>query len=490
MTDHTPGIDAALFFGAAPTATTPAQSARRGRGRLKAALVPACLVLAGCASAPLENVDLPTRAAIAAPITALPAMKTFPDFAPVPPQRSNRDIARDFLDLSFALESGRPLPRMSRFEGPITVHVEGNPPPTLIPDLDRVLTRLRREAGLDIRRVPGAQASVTVAPVPRAEIRRFLPKAACFVVPNVSGADEYRRARRGGTTSWSNLTRRERVTIFVPSDSAPQEIRDCLNEELAQAIGPLNDLYRLPDSIFNDDNVQSVLTGFDMLVLRAYYAPELRPGMTREEVAARLPPILSRLNPAGDSIPSRPLAATPRAWIEAIQTALGPGTDMTARRNAARSALAIAQRRGWHDHRLAFSHVALGRLTQATDPKFAERQFAAADAIYSRTPGTALHRAFTASQLAAAAISRGQGAEALRLLGPHLATAKRYQNAALLATLMMLKSEALALEGRAAEARAVRLDSLGWARYGFGEDRAVRARQREIAALSPLANKG
>ena len=63
-------------------------------------------------------------------------------------------------------------------------------------------------------------------------------------------------------------------------------MRDCLHEELAQALGPLNDLYHLPDSVFNDDNIHTVLTGFDMLILRAAYAPELRTGMTREQVEA------------------------------------------------------------------------------------------------------------------------------------------------------------------------------------------------------------
>ena len=75
---------------------------------------------------------------------------------------------------------------------------------------------------------------------------------------------------------------------------------------------------------------------------------------------------------------------------------------------------------------------------------------------------------------------------ALAMIAPHLATAERHQNAALLATLMMLRAEALALQGRVAEAEAVRLDSIGWARYGFGADWAVRAKLREIAALSPL----
>ena len=54
-----------------------------------------------------------------------------------------------------------------------------------------------------------------------------------------------------------------------------------------------------------------------------------------------------------------------------------------------------------------------------------------------------------------------------------------------LATLLLIRAEALALQGRVNEARRVRLDSIGWARYGFGPDWAVRAKLREIAALSP-----
>jgi hypothetical protein len=65
------------------------------------------------------------------------------------------------------------------------------------------------------------------------------------------------------------------VAVFIPSDVSPQEVRDCLHEEVAQALGPLNDLYRLPDSVFNDDNFHAVLTGFDMLILRTYYDAEL-----------------------------------------------------------------------------------------------------------------------------------------------------------------------------------------------------------------------
>jgi len=64
--------------------------------------------------------------------------------------------------------------------------------------------------------------------------------------------------------------------------------------------------------------------------------------------------------------------------------------------------------------------------------------------------------------------------------------AAAHENAILLATLMMFKAEALEMTGSGAEARMVRMDSLGWARYGFGADAIVRARLNEIASLNPL----
>ena len=429
--------------------------------------------------------DMPSRAATA-DVSSLPQIKSFSAPRPVPPMRSNVDIKRDFLELSFQLESGRRLQHFSRFEEPISIAVTGTPPPTLMPDLNRLVHRLRNEAGLDVARVSGKSANITIQAVSRAEIRRNLPKAACFVVPNISSLAQYRTARHTRATNWSLLTERKKLAIFLPNDASPQEVRDCLHEELAQALGPLNDLYRLPDSVFNDDNVHTVLTGFDMLILRAYYAPELRSGMTRAQVAERLPRILSRLNPAGDRRAPRYASSTPRRWIEAIQTALGPGARAAERREAALTAVRIAEAVGWQDHRRAFSHFALGRLSQSTDPEFAQDQFVTADQFYRRTPGSDLHRAYTASQLAAYAVSQGRGSDALMLISPHLATAERHENAALLATLMMLRAEALDLSGRTAEANAVRLDSLGWARYGFGADWAVRAKLREISALSPL----
>ncbi|MGX9354234.1 DUF2927 domain-containing protein [Roseobacteraceae bacterium S113] len=434
---------------------------------------------------PVTPGDTPSRAATFE--TTLPPMKSFTTPQPRATIKSNSEIARDFVDLSFRLESGRTLPRFSRFEGPITVKMTGQPTPAMGRDLTRLLHRMRTEAGLNItQRQDVTRANVTIEAVTREDIRRLLPQAACFVVPNVSSLKEYRDARRTQKLNWATIARRSHVAIFVPNDSSPQEVRDCLHEELAQSIGPLNDLYRLSDSVFNDDNVHTVLTGFDMMILRATYDPALAAGMSRREVMDRLPAILARINPAGERGAQARSAKTPRPWIEAVQTALGPGVRPAARRKAANEALEIAAAMGWNDHRHGFAHYAKGRILQATNPRKGRSEFEAAGQYFKARRDTELHQAYVASQLAAYALTENDPAEVLRLVTPAQAVAARYENAALLATLMLLRAEALDLSGRVSEANSVRMDSLGWARYGFGADWAVRAKMREIARLSPL----
>ncbi len=443
-------------------------------------LIFVALSLAACASAPAP--ETPTRR-VSLP-SSLPPMKTFASPRVTAPTRSNVTIAQDFLDLAFELESGRQLPVLTRFEGPITVRVTGKQPSSLGPDLARLLSRLRREAGISITRVAADQpASITVEVLPRTELQRYVPQAACFVVPRLSSWDEFRRNRRSAVVDWTTLQTRERMAIFLPGDVSPQETRDCLHEEMAQALGPLNDLYRLGDSVFNDDNFHTVLTGFDMLVLRTYYHPALSSGMTRAQVAARLPSILAQLNPRGNfnagSLPGR----TPRAWIDAIEEALGPKTSPSRRQAAARRAVSIARSQGWTDNRLAFSLFALGRLSLAGEADIALASFLQAGTIYNAREETRLQGAHVAMQLAAFALSASQSDAAIRLVDDSLAPVAKAENAALLATLLMIKAEALEQQGRDAEARAVRLDSLGWARYGFGSERAVRQRVSEISAL-------
>lgn len=445
----------------------------------------ALAALSACAPAQVQRFD--TRPVIAQ-ITP-PAMKVFANSAPPRSAHSNVDLTRDFLDLAFRLESGQPLPVFTRFEGPITVEVAGNAPATLAVDLRALLTRLRNEAGINISQVRQGQgnpnATITIAAVTRKEIQRALPLAACFVAPNVRTLKQYRATRRATQTNWTLQKSRRQITIFLPSDTSPQGVRDCLHEEVAQALGPLNDLYRLPSSVFNDDDAHTVLTHFDMLIMRAYYHPALRNGMTRAQVGTALPAIFSSINPAGRGQGRVALPDTPQAFARAIEAALGRNTAQSQRLKGARAAIAIATAQGWRDHRRAFAHYAYGRVLNASAPSDALAQYQQADRIYAQTPNTSLHRAHLAPRLAGYALSAGDARAALKLANTYIPVAHYHQNAALLAVLLRQKAQALSAMGRDTEARRVGLDSMGWARYGFGAGRSAHASLREISAIAP-----
>lgn len=446
------------------------------------ALSALALLLAACTQ------PVPETQRRASTDVALPAMKVFAAPIVQPTHEANPDLARDFLDLSFALESGRGLGQFTRFEGPVHLTLSGRVPPSVGPDLDKLVARLRSEAGIDISRGGGGESggggTITVEFLSRAALQAVVPNAACFVVPNVTSWADFRHARNARRIDWTGISQREQVSVFVPNDTSPQEMRDCLHEEIAQALGPLNDLYRLPDSVFNDDNFNTVLTGFDMMMLRLTYAPELHSGMSQAQVAAVLPRLLARINPNGFGAGSGPASDTPRAWIAALESALGGKSGSAQRYEAARRAVAMAQGLGWRDNRLAFSLFMLGRLSVNRDVTTAEQSFAEARALYQSIPGSAVHLAHVDMQLAAFALKNGHADQALTLVNDSLMPVAGSENAALLATLLMLKSEALAELGRISEARAVRLDSLGWARYGFGPEAEVRDRMSEIALLT------
>lgn len=420
-----------------------------------------------------------------------PAAQGFGPVATSATARPNAEIARDFLDLEFRMESGRALPNFTRFEGPITISLTGAVPSTATAEMSKVINRFRNEAGLPIGYATGSDnPSITIEFVPRAQMARVVPMAACFVVPRVQSWAQYKTQYHGPMVDWTTMTKREHVAIFVPSDAPQQEVRDCLNEETAQAMGPLNDLYHLPDSVFNDDNFNSVLTGFDMLMLRMHYAPELRNGMNEAEAAKYVPGLLARYNPRGaGGVPDFKQIA-PRSWVAAVEGSFGPRGNNRSREAAAEMMLSIALAQGWHDGRLAFSYYAKGRALANTNPAQAVAALSEAARIYRAIPGAQVHGAHVDMQLAAIALAAGQSEQAIAFADRAIPVVKRAENASLLATLMLIKAEALENTGKVAEAKALRLDSMSWARYGFGSDRNIRARMSEIASLGARGSRG
>ncbi len=396
--------------------------------------------------------------------------------------RSNAQIVQDFLDLAFSLESGGQVFGLLRYEGPVRVYLA---PGRLDPyrrDLADVVTRLRAEAGIDISvvRSPTA-AQIIIEGVPFREIQREAPGAACFVKAGETGWRDFRRKPDRARTRWTEQQQLSRAAIFIASDIPPQDIRSCLNEEIAQALGPANDLYRLADSVFNDDNTHVLLTSFDMTVLRALYDDGLRSGLTRGAVARRLPAILSRVNPRGEGAGRTGGVAEDALWngeIARALTRLNPASD---RLRAANRAVERGGRLQPVDHRLAVALMTRARLIKDSNPQQADNDYSRAYKILGRQVGsTNLRTAQAALHVALGALERRDIRTALDLSTRAIPVAQRHQDAILLSSLYGIQSRALQARGDLPASREARLKYLQWARFAYGDGRGRRLAQARV----------
>lgn len=403
--------------------------------------------------------------------------------------RSNLDLAEDFLDLTFALENGDILPSLLKYDGTVHVVLRSAGLSAYQPELTTLIKRLRSEAGIDIvQTTDPSKAQVHIHAVPRQTISRVFPGAACFIVPGVRSWNEFRSPRADpNVIMWSRQSSLTVTSIFVPADSTPQDTRDCLHEELGQALGPANDLYRIPDTVFNDDNFHSILTPFDMLMLRTLYDKSLSSGMSRAEVAVRLPSILSRINPPGRGQPASNRAPESRAWKGAIETALNRRKSRQTRIRAGERALSLASTMEPSDHRLGLTLLTLGRVQARTDPDTSAEFFSAAYKQFSAQLGPQdIRTTHVALHLALFALKDGRFEVALQLANRHIPSARNAENAVVLSGLLAIKAETLLASGDIGNARRARIESLAWARYAFGDsDGDIARAQAEIAAFNP-----
>ncbi|MGN5288141.1 DUF2927 domain-containing protein [Aeromonas sp. 11P] len=93
-----------------------------------------------------------------------------------------------------------------------------------------------------------------------------------------------------------------RATIIIPVDYSRAKGRflDCVVEEFTQVMGLPNDSDKVFPSIFNDNSIDSFLTGLDYVLLKMAYHPALKAGMSSDEVRAVLPLAIKGLRVKGE----------------------------------------------------------------------------------------------------------------------------------------------------------------------------------------------
>lgn len=253
------------------------------------------LLLAACAprTEPYKTAPLPDTDGY---LSAVPAGHTAYD---------NEGLSGIFLNLTYFNEGGSAHHGLSRFEGPVTVQMQGPGSAAYSGFLDMLLEQIRGETGIDISRGQGPN-SILVTFVPGEE---FLPYTTnqCFILFGQPTWREFLKEPRKyydlGRAAKGVLTK---AGVFIPDTIEPFKVRQCLVEEIVQMLGTSNDLFGLGPTMFNDDQAHYWPTKLDYLMLRVLYAPEIEPGMAPVAARAVARAVLDRINPEGHDAPALP----------------------------------------------------------------------------------------------------------------------------------------------------------------------------------------
>ena len=399
--------------------------------------------------------------------------------------RANGDIADEFMDFMFRNELGGETPFFSRFDGPISIRFVKPAPPLAQRDLKRLISRLKTEAGIDIRLgADETPVNIYIHRMPLRELQTIAPNAACFVVPNARDVKEFRAGWRSGKTQWRNVKTRKIASVFLPSDQSPQTERDCLHEEVAQALGPLNDLYRVPNTIFNDDNMHRVLTPYDMLILRMVYSPELQIGMTPIQVRTRLLTLLSRINPNGTGY-ARTAQSISLAFNDLIREGTSPSVSGRRRINAAKRAILYARDKNLGQQRIAFATLSHARASSRLDQQARINEYQHVLGIYNQTLGpNSIQVGKLSNEIAFLLFQLGLIQEASAFIPTIKTAAQKYENAELMFEVLHLEALIAHSQGATAQHKALVAQARGWGLYAYGNIAIVSRLEHQINQMA------
>lgn len=388
---------------------------------------------------------------------------------------SVESLVEDFVDLQFKTEWGSGHEQLLRWPGPVTVGMVGPELDAYRPDVADLLARLNQDAPtLDISLANAGPGDITIRTAPKSEMREIAETALCFFAPVALDWEGYKAANARGDGGWDGIRKLENITIFIPEHAAPHVFRICFVEEIMQALGPGNDLYRLEDSGFNDDEVHVAPTAFDFLMLRTLYHPSLRPGMSQPEARAAARKVLTNeLAKTGEASTRIPRKRTDHDQEYQLYHYFSDvRRDPDERRELLDLANEAAAKLDENDHRIgealrSEAYFASEREQSVRAVDFAER----AVAHFEQTlPEGSARLARSRADLGLFLLLNRQYDEAIDVLSaaePWLAAHGKEDD---LASSMRLRAIALAQVGEFDDAADAARDALAWAAFVYGAD--------------------
>ena len=383
-----------------------------------------------------------------------------------------RSLRNDFLELHFRTEWGAVHKRLLRWPDRVKIGLVGRELEAYRGDVAALVAQISAGApDLDLSLTPAGPGDITLRTAPRAEMAAVADTALCFFTPVGMDWPSYKAAEARGEGGWEGVEEISAVTIFIPEHSAPHVFRICFVEEIMQALGPGNDLYRLEDSGFNDDEVHVAPTAFDLFMLRLLYDPSVRPGMTEAEARRAVDAILRRLVDNEENDETRRVSEYD-ADFQLYHYFADVRDDPKDRRELLDLANELAAKFDPDDHRIGEALRSEAYFASQRDRDSAAVDFARkAVAHFERTlPANSARLARTRADLGLFLVLDRQYDEAVDVLAkaePWLAAHGKEDD---LAASLRLRAIALAQTGQYDDAEETARDALAWAAYVFGAD--------------------
>jgi hypothetical protein len=208
---------------------------------------------------------------------------------------TNAEIKDGFFKIAFHAEwqVGAPAERVRKYDEPVRIFVVSKGEPDRRPEIAAIVDDIRARVNhLDVAITDDrAAANFIVTLVAERDLRQ--------TIRSLYGNDQAKRIQKSlnpqclSGIGKDSRFRIRRAEVILPVDAGEFVFYDCAYEELLQALGAINDDRSVPWTMFNDDVQMGFFDVYDQYLLNILYDPRVRPGMTKREVNALLPDVLS-----------------------------------------------------------------------------------------------------------------------------------------------------------------------------------------------------
>jgi len=208
---------------------------------------------------------------------------------------TDEEIREGFFKIAFSaeLQLDKPAGRVRKFDEPVRIFVEAASGPdrrgelaqvvadirSRVNHLDIAVTNDRHTANFVVRLVSERKLKSTIRALYGNGTAKRIQQALNPECLSGIGKDQRFRIRR--------------AEVILPIDAGDFTFYDCAYEELLQALGAINDDNSVPWTMFNDDVQMGFFDVYDQYLLNILYDPRISAGMTKDEVDAVLPDVLS-----------------------------------------------------------------------------------------------------------------------------------------------------------------------------------------------------